>query len=132
MYAVNCWDKPPTTDAAGVAALAAEWAKQAPHFGPYLAYGNLPCATWPAHSAIAPHPIAAPGAPPILVVGTLYDPATPVEEARAVASQLDKGVYLQWNGDGHTAYQRGSDCIDKAVDAYFLYGTPPKNGTVCR
>ncbi len=132
LYAVNCWDKPATPDAAGVAQQAAEWSKVAPFFGAYLAYGNLPCSTWPAHSPVLPHPVAAAGAPPIVVVGTTYDPATPVEWAKSLAGELDQGVFLQWNGDGHTAYQRGSDCIDKAVDAYFINGTPPKDGTLCR
>jgi hypothetical protein len=36
------------------------------------------------------------------------------------------------NGDGHTAYRRGSTCIDSAVDAYFLTGALPAAGTVCQ
>jgi hypothetical protein len=34
-------------------------------------------------------------------------------------------------GDGHTAYRRGSACIDNAVDAYLVGGTLPLIGTVC-
>jgi hypothetical protein len=36
------------------------------------------------------------------------------------------------NGDGHTAYLRGSTCIDSAVDGYFLTGALPAAGTVCQ
>jgi hypothetical protein len=40
-------------------------------------------------------------------------------------------VLLTYNGDGHTAYGRGSRCIDTAVDAYLAQGTVPAAGTVC-
>ena len=133
IYAVNCWDKPATPNVTQTEALATQWAKIAPIMGPYLAWGNLPCSTWPVHSSVAPHRVDAAGSPPILVVGTTYDPATPVEWARSLSSQLSKGVYLEWVGDGHTAYYRdgGSACINSAVDTYLLTGKPPANGTVC-
>ena len=41
-------------------------------------------------------------------------------------------VLLTYNGDGHTAYGRGSTCIDGAVDAYLVQGTVPAPGTVCK
>ena len=132
LYAVNCYDRPATPGATETAALASAWEKQAPHFGAYLAWGNLPCATWPAHSDVPPHAVAAAGAPPILVVGTRYDPATPVGWAKALAGQLDSGVLLEWIGDGHTAYTQGSGCVDQAIDAFLLDGVPPKDGAVCR
>ena len=36
-----------------------------------------------------------------------------------------------YDGDGHTAYKRGSTCIDDNVDRFFLEGTPPAEGTTC-
>jgi hypothetical protein len=36
------------------------------------------------------------------------------------------------NGAGHTAYRRGSTCIDGAVDAFFLTAALPASGTVCQ
>lgn len=131
IYAVNCWDKPATPGTAATARLADEWASRFPTFGRYLAWGNLPCATWPGHSSVAPHAATAEGSPPIVVVGTANDPATPVEWARSLAAQLSRGVYLEWSGDGHTAYQRGSTCIDEEIDAYLLEGTVPADGTIC-
>jgi hypothetical protein len=41
-------------------------------------------------------------------------------------------VLLSWDGDGHTAYRRGSACIDRAVDTYLIDGKPPAKGTRCR
>src|SRR5262249_60253564 len=71
------------------------------------------------------------GAPPILVVGTTRDPATPFRWARALAGDLKSGVLLGWNGDGHTAYMRGSSCVDSAVDKYLISLVVPRDGTVC-
>jgi hypothetical protein len=77
-------------------------------------------------------PLRAAGAPPILVVGTTRDPATPYRWAQALARSLKSGVLLGWNGDGHTAYLSGSSCVDTAVDRYLITLSPPRNGTVCQ
>lgn len=55
--AVNCVDHryPTSLDAYGKAADAA--GKMAPHFGPFVMWGSLPCAYWPAKSAEADKPI---------------------------------------------------------------------------
>ena len=78
-----------------------------------------------------PAPATAEGSRPILVVGTTRDPATPYEWAQTVAGTLDSGRLLTYEGDGHTAYRRGDDCIDRAVDAYLLRGELPPEGTRC-
>jgi hypothetical protein len=49
-----------------------------------------------------------------------------------MAAQLGSAVLLTYNGDGHTAYGRGSSCINTAVDAYLTRGTVPGSGTVCQ
>jgi pimeloyl-ACP methyl ester carboxylesterase len=131
LYAVDCLDRPDKTGPLQTAALATKWAVLAPTFGAYLAWGNLPCYNWPAAPADGPHAIAAPGSPPILVVGTIHDPATPYPWAKSLAGQLSKGALLTWTGDGHTAYRLGSACIDGAVDRYLLSGVTPAVGTVC-
>jgi pimeloyl-ACP methyl ester carboxylesterase len=132
-YAVNCVDHP--DEATSVAQIEAElpaYQKAAPFFGAMVDWSSLPCAYWGAKPTSAPHDIAAPGAAPILVVGTTNDPATPYFWARQLAGQLTSGRLLTMNGDGHTAYRRGSTCIDSAVDAYFLTGALPASGTVCQ
>lgn len=132
LNAVNCLDGPDRPDTQATAALAAEWATAAPVFGPMLAYGNLVCHFWPIEPASVPAPVSASGAPPILVVGTEFDPATPYEWSSALADQLSSGVLISWRGaDGHTAYRNGSDCVDSAVDAFFIDGIVPADGTDC-
>ena len=44
------------------------------------------------------------GAPPIVVIGTTGDPATPYEYAENMADQLASGVLVTFNGEGHLAY----------------------------
>ncbi len=132
IYAVNCLDRPDTSTPDALRAQAAGLAKVSPRFGAYLAWSSLPCASWPVPPTGTPHRVTAHGAAPILVVGTTRDPATPYVWAESLASQLESGHLLSWNGDGHTAYQRGSTCIDNAVDAYLIDGTLPADGTLCR
>lgn len=131
IYAVNCLDDGPPGTRADAESNADEFTDESPRFGPFLAYGGLPCTHWPAPPTFTPHPIAAEGAAPILVVGTTRDPATPYEAAERLAEQLSSGVLLTYRGDGHTAYQRGNICIDEAVDAYLLDGVVPDEGTRC-
>jgi pimeloyl-ACP methyl ester carboxylesterase len=130
--AVDCLDDPaPATTAQQVEQQLPAFEKASPHFGASLAWAGLSCAYWPVKATGRPHTTPAVGAPPIVVVGTTRDPATPYAWARSLAGQLSSGRLLTYDGDGHTAYSRGSDCIDTAVDRYLLAGTVPAAGTVC-
>lgn len=132
LYAVNCIDRPDRAGPEETEAQAAEWSKDAPVFGATLAWGNLPCYYWPVPAVDEPREIKAPGAGPIVVVGTEFDPATPYPWSVALADQLDSGVLVSWmGGDGHTAYFSGSKCIDRAVDKYLVDGDVPENGLEC-
>ncbi|RZB20982.1 hypothetical protein StrepF001_06950 [Streptomyces sp. F001] len=73
------------------------------------------------------------GAAPILVVGTTRDPVTPYAWAQELAEQLDSGVLLTYDGDGHGAYARRTKnaCVVNAVDTYLIEGRSPADGTRC-
>jgi pimeloyl-ACP methyl ester carboxylesterase len=130
--AVNCLDlAPAATTPQEVEQQLATYRKSSPHFGTTLAWSGLSCAAWPVKPTGEPHTIPAKGAAPILVVGTTRDPATPYAWAQALAAQLDSGTLLSFNGDGHTAYERGSVCVDSDVNAYLLTGATPAKGTMC-
>ena len=128
--AVNCLDRPDRATTEQTVALASEWKLVAPNFGEYLAWSNISCSYWLADATGVPKEITAPGTPTILVVGTVYDPATPYAWSQALASQLSKGVLLTLDGDGHTAYYQGSRCIDEIVDNFYLTGEAPA-GITC-
>ncbi|MFI6702716.1 alpha/beta hydrolase [Streptomyces sp. NPDC050509] len=130
--AVNCLDLPPSfTGPDEVTKALPSFEQASPVFGRGLAWAALNCTYWPTEATGAPHRIEAKGAAPIVVVGTTRDPATPYKWARSLADQLSSGTLLTYNGDGHTAYGRGSDCIDTAINAYLLEGTPPARGKTC-
>ncbi|MFF6829361.1 alpha/beta fold hydrolase [Streptomyces longwoodensis] len=130
--AVNCLDLPPSFDTPDqVAKAVPSFEEASPVFGEGLAWSSLNCAYWPVAPTGGPHRIEAKGAAPIVVVGTTRDPATPYRWAQALAGQLASGRLLTYEGDGHTAYGRGSSCIDTAIDTYLLRGTPPAEGKRC-
>ena len=64
-------------------------------------------------------------------IGTTRDPATPYRWAVALAHQLDSGVLVSRDGDGHTGYHQGNACVDDAVDGYLVSGVVPKDGLSC-
>ena len=129
--AISCLDRPWPRSLGTWQAAAQQAAVQAPLFGAPIMWGNLACAYWPVPSYPLPR-IRAAGAPPILVIGTLRDPATPYRWAQALAGDLASGVLLGWNGDGHTAYGQGSACVDTIVNDYLINLSVPRSGTVCR
>jgi pimeloyl-ACP methyl ester carboxylesterase len=86
---------------------------------------------WPAKPDGVAAPVHARGAPPILVLGTTHDPATPFASARSLASELDSGHLVALNDEGHVAYGRNNTCIDNIVHRYLLGLTVPADGTSC-
>ena len=128
--AISCNDIAPGPTDAQIQATSAQWATAYPMFGLWNASSLYACADWQPTRHVLPPP-AATGSAPILVIGTIHDPATPYSGAQHLATALTTGVLLTWDGQGHTAYLRGSECIDSAVDAYLVKGTVPAAGTVC-
>ncbi|MFE1027176.1 alpha/beta hydrolase [Streptomyces sp. NPDC058818] len=130
--AVNCLDLPAAFSSPDeVREALPDFEKASPVFGEGLAWSSLNCAYWPVQATGEPHRIEAAGATPIVVVGTTRDPATPYRWAEALADQLSSGRLLTYEGDGHTAYGRGSTCIDSAINTYLLRGTAPEDGKRC-
>ncbi|WKV15890.1 alpha/beta hydrolase [Janibacter limosus] len=123
--AVNCPDRPEEGD--DQQALIDKAVAAAPIWGRALA-SESPCPQWPIDATNTPHKIAAKGADPILVVGTTRDPATPYGWAVRLHEQLADSALVTHEGDGHTAYMRQNDCVDKAVDQYWLTGKTPEGG----
>ncbi|MET9291635.1 alpha/beta hydrolase [Streptomyces sp. NPDC003077] len=130
--AVNCLDLPAAFSGPDeVRAALPSFRAASPVFGEGFAWSAANCASWPVKPTGTPHRIKAEGAAPILVVGTTRDPATPYRWAQGLASQLSSGTLLTYEGDGHTAYGRGSDCVDTAINTYLLEGTPPPAHKQC-
>jgi pimeloyl-ACP methyl ester carboxylesterase len=129
--AINCIDYPVEGGTKEWREQAAELEKISPTFGPALSYGDVTCAAWPYEARVERAPVSAAGADPIVVIGTTGDPATPYAWAEQLAEQLESGVLVTYEGEGHTAYGRAGDCITGAVDGFLLEGTVPEDGLVC-
>jgi pimeloyl-ACP methyl ester carboxylesterase len=129
--AYNCRDYTYNADPARMAEEAAQLAAAAPVIGPYFGYGDIGCANWPYTDGAERKEIHAEGAAPILVIGTTNDPATPYIWAEALADQLDSGVLVTYEGEGHTAYNKGSDCVNNVVDAYLIDSVVPAADPQC-
>ena len=129
--AINCLDEPSDSNLAAMRAEAAAIVAAAPTLGSFFAYSGTICKDWPYPRVTSPTSYHAAGSPPIVVIGTTNDPATPYASAQALAKELDSGVLLTYRGEGHTAYGRSNSCILNAVDQYFVAGTVPQDGKTC-
>ena len=130
-YAVRCLDDPAHLTPQQIRRSVPRYEQASPVFGRIFAWSMLGCWAWPIRPEQPPPDIDAAGAAPIVVVGTTRDPATPYAGAEALADTLRSGVLVSRDGDGHTGYHMGNDCIDHALDAYLADGTVPKNGLTC-
>ncbi|MDP3894364.1 alpha/beta hydrolase [Nocardioides sp.] len=131
IYAINCLDDPWAIEPDQVADEVPAFEEASPTFGRVFAWGLIGCGGIQVTTAEKPREITATGAPPILVIGTTRDPATPVQWAEAMAEQLDSGVLVRRDGDGHTGYNQGNPCVDEVVEGYLLDGTVPDGDVDC-
>lgn len=134
--AINCLDYPLETDEARIREFN-ERVSEVSLFGGELTelelqIGDLTCENWPVQSRIeTQEAVEGAGAPPVLVVATTNDPATPFKWAVAVAEQLESGVLVEFEGEGHIAYSQGDSCVISTIDDYLIDGEVPEDGTKC-
>lgn len=102
---------------------------KAPLFGPFLLGLVGVCSSWPAPD-VGLTGVRATGAPPILVLGAVDDPVSPISEVRSLVAQMDSAVLLSWQSGTHGAFPTSS-CVTAAVGAYLVAGTVPAAGTLC-
>ena len=131
LYAVNCSDPGEDIPLEEAEALVDDFEKVSPTFGRGFAYGLSACNSWPVDGPEEQEPLDAPGAAPIMVVGTSRDPATPLRWAEALAEQLESAVLVRRDGDGHTGYRSGNQCVDDAVEKYLVSGEVPSATVDC-
>ncbi len=130
-YAINCLDDPTSVPFAKVPSLFPAFEEASPTFGRIFAWAMTGCRGIEVTSSEEPLDIRGEGAAPILVLGTTRDPATPMKWAEALSAQLESGVLVERDGDGHTAYNSGNGCIDTIVEDYLIDGEVPADPTTC-
>ena len=130
-YSINCLDDPSAVAFEEVPSLYPAFEEASPTFGRIFAWAMTGCRGIAVKSTEKPLDIRGEGAAPILVLGTTRDPATPLKWAEALSAQLESGVLVERDGDGHTAYNSGNACIDGIVEDYLIDGTVPDDPTSC-
>ncbi len=135
-FAVNCAEGTIGTDDIDLQEGLSIMDQKGPYVGVILALDDYvlleeACAQWPYPRPEFPQSFDAEGAPPILVIGTTNDPATPYAQSVALAEELSSGVLITYNGEGHTVYGNGVPCIDDLVDAYFVDDVVPAGDPGC-
>ncbi len=130
--AVQCVDEPRVTDPAEIAELDRLTAEAAPFLdsGIPSSVARDVCAFWPVPVTSEPVPTPA-GLPPVLVVSTTGDPATPYQAGVDLAQEL-RGGLLTAEGTQHTASFGSSTCIDDSVSRYLVDLQLPAEGTTCQ
>ena len=124
LVGVNCLDYAPEGDYDVIREQAEEVQREAPTVGRYFS-GLSSCLDWPNAGSRTQAPITAPGADPIIVIGGINDPATPYEQSVSLADQLESGILITVEAEGHGQYGNGNACVDTPVSEYLLTGNAP-------
>ena len=96
------------------------FARAAPAFGRFQAWSAAHCSAWPVRPAVRQGSVRAPSVRSIVVIGTTFDPATPLVWAKGLARELGAASLITREGDGHTGYARGNSCVDDLVDQHLV------------
>lgn len=121
-YAVSCLDLPIDATDDQVRTYVQNLGEAAPTFGTSLAWGVVTCRDWPATRSVSLTPTTEP-IPPIMIVATEFDPATPAKWGKKLADQLGNAEVVFWEGGyNHTGYLEGSDCVQEVVDSFLIEG----------
>ncbi|HYV58874.1 MAG TPA: alpha/beta hydrolase [Acidimicrobiia bacterium] len=131
-WAIGCRDGPAVGGPEAYEAAEAQFAAAAPRVGVALLNAGLVCAYWPVPPVPSVAPVQIDGTPPIVVIGTTNDPATPLKWAQGLASEISSGVLLTAEGTQHTAFVTAfNSCVDDHVVRYLVDLQPPPNDTMC-
>lgn len=110
-----------------------EFSRDYPFLGPVLGSGPVGC------DPRLPSPrlddrlgdVRVDRAPPLLLIGTTADPATPYAGAQDLQQRISGSALLTVDDTRHGGYATGNDCVDKIVDRYLLRGAVPPPDTRC-
>ncbi len=109
------------------------WARELPFFGAVGAVGLPGCYLFPrAAEALRPPPDGSiTKAPPIVIVSSTRDPATPYLRGKELQRKIRGSVVVTWDSADHTAYGRQSPCLDGPITRYLIELTVPRDGLRC-
>ncbi|GGM64638.1 alpha/beta hydrolase [Longimycelium tulufanense] len=88
------------------------------------------CAFWSVPHTSEPHQPKADGLPPLLVISTTGDPATPYQAGVDLARALNASL-LTFDGNQHTVFLQGQQCVDERGTRYLVDLKTPEDGARC-
>jgi pimeloyl-ACP methyl ester carboxylesterase len=112
------------------------WDRESARLGrqfPLVGWGVVanPCAVWPRPN-LTPPQVNGRGVPPLLMVQSTHDPATPYEGAvRAHRAFAGSRLLTVTNEGDHGIYTVDNECANGIVDTFLLTGTLPAQDTTC-
>lgn len=96
------------------------------------AWMNLPCATWPVRQQTPVDVRAHRGLPPVMIVQSTRDAATPYPGALETHRRLTGSRLITEQGAGsHGVTNLVNPCVNSRVDDYLLHGTVGPHDVVC-
>lgn len=131
--AIRCVDDPRITDRAVAGEADTRFREVAPFLDDGRGTGQSAldlCAFWPVPNTGEPHTPDVPGLPPVLVVSTTEDPATPYQAGVDLARQLG-GALISFTGTQHTVVLDGERCVDEPVIRYLVSLDVPETDPHC-
>lgn len=128
--AIICNDTPWYGGEDELLALSAEQGKKYPLIG--WSTVRSVCNFWDRPAVRLAKPTGA-GVPPMLLVQSVNDPATPLEGALKTHEQLKGSRLITVTGEGdHGIYLGENACVDDSVEAYLLDGVVPEADFSCK
>ena len=129
LYAVTCNDTKFRHNRATLAAEADRLGRQYPLMGYYQRLA--PCAFWERPPLELKKPTGK-GVPPVLMVQSERDPATPLEGAQRAHRGFAGSRLLTVTDEGdHGIYGFGNPCVDEVVEAFIVDGKVPPRDLTC-
>jgi pimeloyl-ACP methyl ester carboxylesterase len=105
--------------------------RQAPFLTWPNAWFNAPCAFWPVPGGETVEVRESPKLPPILMVQSRGDAATPYEGAMKMRERFSRARMVIDRGGNHGVSLAGNRCVDRYVAAYLLDGSLPRRDATC-
>ncbi|MFE2752018.1 alpha/beta hydrolase [Actinosynnema sp. NPDC059335] len=129
LYGITCNDTVFRHNRATLAREAERLGRQYPLFGYYQVLA--PCAFWDRPPLELKKPTGR-GVPPVLMVQSERDPATPLEGAQRAHRNFAGSRLLTVTDEGdHGIYGFGNACVDDVVEAFIVDGKVPPGDLTC-
>lgn len=128
--AVSCADTPHPVGDTEWDAMVERLVQLSPRFGAAIGNELRVCAYWPVAPTESPSDASVDASATFVLIGTSGDAATPLANAKQVASLNPQAALVEVDGDHHTAYN-SSACVRDIVRDYLVDNHLPPTTSFC-